>query len=243
MPLFTRMPTGHDLSMKTEIVLFNGFDDLDAVGPFEVLTGAGFDVSLVTAGDAGPVTSSHGMTVTPAGPLGEPGLLVVPGGGWSARAPEGAWAQAKRGALPQILAARAASGTVMASVCTGAMLLAEAGVLAGRPATTHHEAHTDLAGAGAELITGARVVDDGDLVTSGGVTAGLDMALWLVERELGREAAQAREDELEYRRGDVWCSPAGRARLGKSQRQEARKSHELSQNAHEQDLSITPLWR
>jgi putative intracellular protease/amidase len=197
--------------MRTEIVLFNGFDDLDATGPFEVLTAAGFDVCLVTAGVVGPVTSAHGMTVTPAGPLGQPELLVVPGGGWLDRAQEGAWAQARRGGLPQALAARAAGGTVMASVCTGAMLLARAGLVAGRPATTHHAAHAELADADAALITGARVVDDGDLVTSGGVTAGLDLALWLVERELGRDAARAREAALEYQRGDVWCSPAGRA--------------------------------
>jgi transcriptional regulator GlxA family with amidase domain len=87
------------------------------------------------------------------------------------------------------------------------MLLAAAGLLDGRPAITHHSAIADLDAAGATIVH-ARVVDDGDVVTAGGVTSGLDLALHLVERHFGAPTALAAERELEYeRRGTVW-SPA-----------------------------------
>jgi transcriptional regulator GlxA family with amidase domain len=83
------------------------------------------------------------------------------------------------------------------------MLLSAAGLTRGRPATTHHLALAALADEGAEVIV-ARVVDDGDLVTSGGVTSGIDMALWLVERHFGPEAAALIARRIEHeRRGDV----------------------------------------
>jgi hypothetical protein len=86
----------------------------------------------------------------------------------------------------------------------GAMLVAAAGLLEGRPAITHHSAIDDLRAAGAEVIH-ARVVDAGDVITAGGVTSGLDLALHLVERDHGSAAALAAERELEYeRRGIVW---------------------------------------
>jgi transcriptional regulator GlxA family with amidase domain len=84
------------------------------------------------------------------------------------------------------------------------MLVAAAGLLEGRPAITHHSAIDDLRAAGAEVIH-ARVVDAGDVITAGGVTSGLDLALHLVERDHGSAAALAAERELEYeRRGIVW---------------------------------------
>src|ERR1035437_7875178 len=85
----------------------------------------------------------------------------------------------------------------MASVCTGALLLAHAGVVGARRATTHHAARADLAASGAEVMED-RVVDDGDLVTSGGVTSGLDPALWLVERFAGRDLADTVARRMEY---------------------------------------------
>ena len=110
----------------------------------------------------------------------------------------------ERGDLPRAIAERHAAGALVASVCTGAMLLAAAGLLEGRPATTHHTALADLRAAGAHVVE-ARVVDDGDVVTAGGVTSGLDLVLWLVERHLGPALAVAAERELEYeRRGTVW---------------------------------------
>jgi transcriptional regulator GlxA family with amidase domain len=82
--------------------------------------------------------------------------------------------------------------------------LRSTGLLRGRHATTHHAAIAELRQAGAEVIN-ARVVDDGDIITAGGVTSGLDLAFWLVERYFGPAIAVDIEQRLEYqRRGTVW---------------------------------------
>ena len=137
-----------------------------------------------------------------------PGLLIVPGGGWNDRGPAGG-----PRARPRVASCRARSrrGTPaarsIASVCTGAMLLAAGGLLDGRPAITHHRAIDDLRAAGATVIDDARVVDDGDVLSAGGVTSGLDLALWIIERELGAAVAAAAARELEYEpTGSVWRS-------------------------------------
>jgi transcriptional regulator GlxA family with amidase domain len=198
--------------MKLQIVLFEGFDELDALAPYEVLrraeeAGADMRVELVTLDPADEVTAFYGLRVRPDRQLdtgNQPDVLIVPGGGWNHPGPRGARAEAERGALPAAIARLHAEGTIVAAVCTGAMLLARAGILAGRHATTHHIALEDLRAAGAEVVP-ARVVDDGDVITSGGVTSGLDLALWLVERFAGAEIAVQVERRLEYeRRGTVW---------------------------------------
>ena len=199
--------------MNVQIVLFNGFDELDAIAPHEIWNMArelklDVDVQLVTLDGTKDVTASHGLRAQAQGQLGatRPDIVVVPGGGWITRSPVGAWAEAQRGALPGKLAQLHREGVVMASVCTGAMLLAAAGLLKNRPATTNHGALDDLAAAGARVIR-ARVVDDGDVITAGGVTSGLDLTLWLVERFFSPESALALEGSLEYeRRGTVWRS-------------------------------------
>jgi transcriptional regulator GlxA family with amidase domain len=194
--------------MRIDIILFDGFDELDAIGPFEVLRnaeGLGGDLhaELVGAHGAGTITASHGTRVAvDRGPSEDADLLLVPGGGWFVGA--GARAEIERGDLPALLARARERGTAVGSVCTGAMILAAAGLVAGRPATTHHSAIEDLRGAGATIVDGARVVDDGDLITAGGVTSGLDLALWLVEREAGAEIADRVAADIEHeRRGAV----------------------------------------
>jgi transcriptional regulator GlxA family with amidase domain len=197
--------------MRCEILLYDGFDELDALGPWEVLSDAAarvgddVQVALVTIDGDAPVRASRGAVITPHGALSDHvDLLVVPGGGWTARRQVGAWAEAERGVIPAAIRARHEGGALVASVCTGAMLLASAGLLSGRPAITHHSDIDDLKAAGAEVVH-ARVVDDGDIVTAGGVTSGLDLALHLVERLFGSPLALAAERELEYeRRGTVW---------------------------------------
>jgi transcriptional regulator GlxA family with amidase domain len=197
--------------MKTQIVLFEGFDELDAIAPYEVLrnaaaAGADLHVELATQREATEVTAAHGLRVRPHARLAAGGLdlLIVPGGGWNNRAPAGARAEAERGELPAAIARLHHGGATAAAVCTGAMLLAAAGLTAGRPAITHHAALDDLRATGA-VITPARVVDDGDVITAGGVTSGLDLALWVVERWFGAPAAADVERRMEYeRRGVVW---------------------------------------
>jgi transcriptional regulator GlxA family with amidase domain len=185
--------------MKIEILLFDGFDDLDAFGPFEVLTASGLETRFVTVKPQERVLSNGGARIVPHGVLGDPDLVLVPGGGWNDRGAQGAYAEARRGVVTDALARRHAAGGRIGSVCTGAMLLAEAGLLTGRPAITHHSAIDDLKGFGVNVIDGARVVDDGDIITAAGVTSGIDLALHLVARELGTDAAQAAADEIEHR--------------------------------------------
>ena len=175
--------------MRTEIVVFDGFDELDAFGPLEVLATAGFDVELVTADRPGPVRGKHGTRLEVPGVMGRPDGVVVVGGGWLDQAPQGSWAEAQGGTLPRRLAEVAATATWMASVCTGSLLLATAGLLTGRHATTNHNAYRELRDFGV-MVVEERVVDDGDRITAGALSAGLDLGLWLTERELGPEVAE-----------------------------------------------------
>ena len=150
------------------------------------------------------------MRVEAGGDLPAPGdvdLLVVPGGGWNDRSSVGARAEYERGAVPEAVAAHHDAGATVASVCTGGMLLAKAGVFDGRPAVTHASALDDLRDTDADVreervvdseesgrdssghTTGAmpRVVDDGDVLSAGGGTPGGEPALHLVGREGGGE--------------------------------------------------------
>jgi transcriptional regulator GlxA family with amidase domain len=193
-------------AVQIDIVCYDGLDELDAIGPLEVFrnadhAGADLHVRTVTRTPVDVVTASHGLCFAPDG-VYEPGaaeVVLVPGGSWRARKPVGAWGEVQRGEWLPLLKDAADRGAVMASVCTGAMLLAHAGVIGGRRATTHHDAWEDLAATGATLVE-ARVVDDGDLVTAGGVTSGIDLALWLVERFVSTELADGLSRALEYPR-------------------------------------------
>jgi transcriptional regulator GlxA family with amidase domain len=130
---------------------------------------------------------------------GQADALVVAGGGWATRAEAGAWAEVQRGDWMPLLREAARAARIIVGACTGTMLLAHAGVIGSRRAGTHHAARDDLASTGATVIRD-RVVDDGDLVTSGGVTSGIDLALWIVEREFGRDAADRISQREEYPR-------------------------------------------
>ena len=184
---------------QVEILMFNGVDELDVVAPFEILVSTGFEVALVTLEQCASVACSHGMTLIPDRVLGaSPDLLIVPGGRWSSKAPDSAWGEVQRGVLPAAIAERHAAGTRIAGVCTGAMLMAASGMLRGRPAVTHRSALDDLREYGADVHPEARVVDDGDVLTSGGVTSGIDLALRLIELEHGRDAALREAARIEH---------------------------------------------
>jgi transcriptional regulator GlxA family with amidase domain len=193
--------------MRIEIVVFDGFDEMDAVAPYEVLrTAAGLDApieaELVGAHGAGTITASHGMrVVVERGPSEDVDMLLVPGGGWF-HGP-GVRDEIEAGVVPRALVAARERGAIVGSVCTGAMLLAAAGLVEGRPAITHHSAIEDLRAAGAQVVEGARFVDDGDLVTAGGVTSGLDLALHIVEKVAGASIAEQVAREVEYERVTV----------------------------------------
>ncbi len=198
--------------MNIQIVSFDGFDELDVIGPFSVLqhaksVGADVHVELVTLDGPREVIAAHGLHIQAQGGLNRkvpPEIVILPGGGWGNRAPQGAWAEAERGDLPVAIADVHCQGAIIATVCAGGMLATAAGLTVNRPATTHHGALDELRAVGAHVID-ARVVDDGDLITSGGITSGLDLALWLVERFFGVQVMHQVEKHMEYQRsGTVW---------------------------------------
>jgi transcriptional regulator GlxA family with amidase domain len=202
--------------MRIEIPLYDGFDEVDAVGPFEVLANvkhavSDLEVELVGAHGPGEIVAGHGLRVACAEALSDAAdLVVVPGGGWVRGG--GVREQYEQGSLAQRLGDLHAGGAVMASVCTGGILLAQAGLLDGRPATTHHAALDHLAGMGVDVDREARVVDDGDVLTCGGVTSGLDLAFHIVGREWGAEVADTIATLMEHeRRGPVRTTTSPRS--------------------------------
>ncbi|WP_199442091.1 DJ-1/PfpI family protein [Umezawaea beigongshangensis] len=197
---------------KVDVLVFDGVDDLDVVGPLEVLdlsrrAGSGVVARLVALEPGPGVHTRAGLTLGPVHRWepGEADVVLVPGGGFAGGAATGVRAEIESGRLPGALRAAERPGLVFASVCTGALLLAAAGLLDGRPCTTHHLALAELEAAGGRVVPG-RVVDDGDRVTSGGVTSGLDLGLHLVERYAGAETAAGVARVMEHERRDAPAS-------------------------------------
>jgi transcriptional regulator GlxA family with amidase domain len=187
--------------MRIAIAVFEGAEELDFVGPWEVLAAWRFlypdDVDLVLIGEtSAAVTCAKGLRVIPETSWDAPGdvdVLVYPGG---------------RGTRPQLgdesIQARLRTlmerGTLMTSVCTGALVFADAGLLDGRPATTYWSAFDELLplGRNIEAQPAARFVDDGEVVTAAGVSAGIDMALHLVGRLGSPEKAREVRRYIQY---------------------------------------------
>jgi putative intracellular protease/amidase len=218
--------------MLAQIVLFDGFDPLDVIAPYEVLSAGGMvtdatlEVELVSAEGAREVRSGLGTLSLRATARLDPtraDLVVVPGA--VGRLPDAN--EPTDDSVPVILSrtldtdlparlkeALDTPGLTMATVCGGSMVLAMAGLIEGRPATTHHMG-LDLLEATGTIPIDARVVDDGDLVTGASVTSGLDLALYLLDRELGPRVAIAVERLLAYeRRGTVWRATAAEPTVG-----------------------------
>ncbi|EEM83178.1 DJ-1/PfpI family protein [Bacillus thuringiensis] len=198
--------------MKIQIVLFDGFGELVSFAPFEVLKraieeGAPFTVELVSSVQKQEVTTSFGITVKLHDFLrmdNRPDLLIVPGGGWNHKAEHGARKQAELGTLTETIREMHNEGTIVAGVCTGGMLLAASGILNDKKATMHHLAQSEMSEYGAEFLP-YRIVDQGDIITVRGVTSGIDLALWVIEKFASPKIAVAVEYRMEYeRRGVVW---------------------------------------
>ncbi|KZM74875.1 DJ-1/PfpI family protein [Nocardia terpenica] len=212
--------------MYAQFVLFDGFDPLDVIAPFEVLhaagmaTGGAVAVELVSAEGAREVPSSLPAISLRATAILDPvraDVIVVPGAAGDLPSDNDSAATDSENSIAAILARAARTDlasllaaamerddTLVVTVCGGSLILAMAGLLTGRPATTHDLGDPVLKATGAQAIS-ARVVDDGDLVTGAGVTSGLDVALYLVEREIGPQVAHAIEKVFAYeRRGTVW---------------------------------------
>lgn len=180
--------------MLAVIVLFDRFTALDAVGPYEVLSSLPGAEVLFTARTPGPVVNEKGtLRLTADAALADvprPDVIVVPGG-------PGQNAHMADEALMGWLRAADSGSAWTTSVCTGSLLLASAGLLQGRRATTHWLAMDKLSGLGA-VPEPERVVTDGKYMTAAGVSAGLDMALTLAGKLAGDAVAQSVQLALEY---------------------------------------------
>ncbi len=180
--------------MDIAILIYERFTALDAVGPYEVLSRLpGAQVTFV-AEHATPVRTDTGRLALLADAtldqLAHPEIVVVPGG-------PGQVALMEDGPVHAWLRDADATSTWTASVCTGSLILAAAGVLVGKRATSNWQALDELGSLGIEVVP-ERVVFDGKYATSAGVTAGLDMALSLAARIAGDQVAQAIQLGLEY---------------------------------------------
>jgi len=194
------------------VLLFDGVAVLDFAGPFEVLNrarlepgvesrrtedGALFDVFTV-AKTTEPVTATGGIVVVPRHSFADApriDLLLVPGG-------FGTRPVLQDAETIDWIRKTAATARRTASVCTGALLLARAGLLDGRRATTHRGSFGLLSSLARDVTVDreARFVDDG-VMTSAGVASGMDLALHIVERLFGRAVADETARYIEYRRG------------------------------------------
>ncbi|MCT7353191.1 DJ-1/PfpI family protein [Streptomyces sp. 15-116A] len=180
--------------MQIAMVVYDRFTALDVVGPYEILSRLPEARITFVAERAGPVRADTGfLTLTADRALDElpdPDIVVVSGG-------PGTQEQLGNEALRAWLRAADAHATWITSVCSGSLLLAAAGLLKGRRATTHWAVLDMLRHFGAEP-TEERVVVDGRYVTAAGVSAGIDMALALAGRIAGDEHAQAVQLFTEY---------------------------------------------
>jgi transcriptional regulator GlxA family with amidase domain len=182
------------------LLIFDGADELDFTGPWEVFAVSsilrdGADSSALIAERPDPVSCQKGMRVVPSHTLDDhPPLdvLVVPGGA-------GVLRELGNPTIKDWIRKTAASAAWTASVSTGAFLLHEAGPMRGHRATTHH-AYTERLQAldDVTVVPNARYVVDGDLITSQGISAGIDMALWIVGRLHGRDHAREVQWRLQY---------------------------------------------
>jgi transcriptional regulator GlxA family with amidase domain len=180
------------------IAIWDGVEELDFAGPYEVLTAWADDrdAEVVTIADTtDAVRCAHGLRVLPDRAWSEVDrldVLLVPGGN--------AVSQLENGAFVDRVRVLADAGTLMASVCTGALVYAQAGLLDGRPATTHWSALERLGeyGKDIEVRPDDRFVDDGNVITAAGVSAGIDVALHLIARLDSVEAARRIRRYIQY---------------------------------------------
>jgi putative intracellular protease/amidase len=182
--------------MQIAIVLYPGLTALDAIGPYEVLRLLP-DAEVRFVGEAaGPVVADSGVLFLGAthsfAETTRPDVVLVPGSG-----PRTATTMADQqltGWLRQVHE----TTQWTTSVCTGALILAAAGILDGQPATTHWNVQRGLAAMGAEPRPGERIVHAGKIVTAAGVSAGIDLGLWLAGEIAGREQAETIQLYIEY---------------------------------------------
>ena len=180
--------------MQIAIVLFDRFTVLDAIGPYQVLSGLPGAEVVFAAERPGPVADETGQLVLSAraalADVPRPDVIVVPGG-------PGQRDQMRDGPVHQWLRDADQTSRWTTSVCTGSLILAAAGLLPGRRATSHWLAMDELGRLGATPVSD-RVVIDGKYVTAAGVSSGIDMGLTLAGQMAGDRVAQSIQLRIEY---------------------------------------------
>jgi len=187
---------------NTAILLFDDVEVLDFAGPFEVFSVTnelnGYSILNVytVAREKAPVKARNGLSINPDYAINEapaPGILIVPGG-------IGTRPTLQQHDVISWIKESANGAEKVLSVCTGALLLAKAGLLEGLRATTHHQAFEELAAfaPNTEIVKDERFVDNGKIITSGGISAGIDMSLYVIELIYGSDTAQRTAVYMEY---------------------------------------------
>ena len=186
------------------ILLFDDVEVLDFAGPFEVFTVTDelnnhtiFNVFTV-AETHHAIKSRNGLSVNPDYALSDcpmPDVLIVPGGYGTRQVLE-------KGDIIEWIQLVSKEAELVLSVCTGSLVLAKAGILEGLQATTHHQVLDTLASLApnTKIINDKRYVDNGSIVTAAGISAGIDMCLYIIEKLLGIEYAEKTAIYMEYRR-------------------------------------------
>lgn len=191
------------------ILIFEEVEVLDFAGPFEVFAVTnelnGFDAfhTFTVAEIPGSIRARNGLKVVPDFTLESapaPHLLLVPGGA-------GTRALLRKPSVLEWIRQRARKAEVVASVCTGALVLAQAGLLHNLRATTHHENFAELAALApnTDIVKDVRFTDNGQILTAAGISAGIDLSLHIVARIHGVETAQRTAAYMEYR----WANDGG----------------------------------
>lgn len=181
------------MTLRFGFLVFPGMQQLDMTGPYEVFAStANAEVALIWKNRA-PVMTSTKLPITPTATFADcPPLdvICIPGGG-------GVNALIEDGEVLDFVRAKASEARYITSVCSGALVLGAAGLIKGKRAATHWYAHDFLAAFGA-IPVDARIVEDGNVVTAGGVTSGIDFGLAIIARLLGQTEAETVQLQIEY---------------------------------------------
>lgn len=186
------------------VTLFDDVDTLDFTGPLEVFSITGqratgpvpFTVTTVAERQHPPITTRSGLSIVPYYTFRnsiQADILVIPGG-------LGARHELRNPAMLNFIRSQSQKAELVVSICTGALLLGAAGLLDGLKATTHAHALDELRRTAPEcsILEGPRFVDNGSVITSAGITAGIDTALYIVQRLLGPSTAKETATHMEY---------------------------------------------
>lgn len=180
------------------VLIFPQVEELDFVAPFEVLSYSnkikpGSTQVLLIAENSQPVEAFNGMKVIPHTTIANSpplDILIVPGG-------KGRLAAMKNSAILEFIEAQSHCAQFISSVCTGALILAAAGLLTNKQATTYHTAFDELKTYSVDVLT-QKVVHDGQIITAAGISSGIELGLYLLKLLFGPSMAQEVADKIEY---------------------------------------------